>query len=435
MSGSLDTSWQAKSAKAEAGPGSLDWARACFHALFASAGMVAYLAPKGLVIVFLLLGLFATTNGLRDGSFRPSALIAVQPFLWCLPILALVSALWAIDPASATLQALRLAIELFVGVVIVLRVAALPRREQRSILVAIAAGFTLTVLFVLADLTLSGALSGWARKNAVTGIVLANHYSRGAVFHAIVLMPLCIGLYRSRCPVVTAITFATGAITILSLSTLSAQLALLIGALVVLGTMTWRRIANWLLIAIVGGTLILPIAFPLSLDNGVACALAEYKSSALVRVHIWNFVAEKIRERPILGWGMDASRSIPGGQGPILVRRCGDVLSQSEPVGAGQVMPLHPHNAVLQIWLELGAIGAAISAVTLLSLGTAIYRAASDRLGLAAAAAALAACVEGASVSYGIWQEWWVAALFLCAAITRIAVDGRSSTASGARMT
>ena len=76
---------------------------------------------------------------------------------------------------------------------------------------------------------------------------------------------------------------------------------------------------------------------------GLAAAADRFKISAGHRLLIWSFTGDRIAERPLTGWGLDASRAIPGGRDPI---RPGEAW-----------MPLHPHNAALQLWLELGAPG------------------------------------------------------------------------------
>lgn len=77
------------------------------------------------------------------------------------------------------------------------------------------------------------------------------------------------------------------------------------------------------------------------------------------RLTIWNFVARHVAEKPVLGWGMDVSCSLPGGEEEIPINRHeaeGRVIALVlEPM-----LPLHPHNAILQWWLELGAPGAAL---------------------------------------------------------------------------
>ncbi|MBL8701851.1 MAG: O-antigen ligase family protein [Alphaproteobacteria bacterium] len=123
------------------------------------------------------------------------------------------------------------------------------------------------------------------------------------------------------------------------------------------------------------------------------------------RAEIWAFVTDRIAEHPVLGWGLNAARAIPGGK------------DQIQP--GIEKLPLHPHNALLQLWLELGAVGATIGAVIALL----IVRAATDpahdaatRIGMTAAAGA---ALMVAGTAYGLWQGWWMATLWLIAALAR----------------
>ena len=61
-------------------------------------------------------------------------------------------------------------------------------------------------------------------------------------------------------------------------------------------------------------------------------------------------------QRPLLGWGLDTSRAIPGGTD---LRPIHYIVPWSDkPIThPDQNLPLHPHNAALQIWLELGLFG------------------------------------------------------------------------------
>jgi len=123
------------------------------------------------------------------------------------------------------------------------------------------------------------------------------------------------------------------------------------------------------------------------------------------RTEIWSFVADRIAERPLLGWGLNAARAVPGGK------------ELFEP--GVEKLPLHPHNAVLQLWLELGAVGAAIGgaiAILILYAATSPAHARGTRIGMTAAAAA---ALTIAATAYGLWQGWWMAALWLVAALAR----------------
>jgi len=69
----------------------------------------------------------------------------------------------------------------------------------------------------------------------------------------------------------------------------------------------------------------------------------------------------------------------------------------------------HPHNSFLQVWAELGIVGAGLMAallfLTLRSIAAMPRMQAVTALGLLGAAAAVA------FVEHGAWQAWWVAGL------------------------
>ena len=85
-------------------------------------------------------------------------------------------------------------------------------------------------------------------------------------------------------------------------------------------------------------------------------------------------------------WGIDASRTF------------------------GLAIPLHTHNAALQLWLELGSVGAALAAAFFAWI---VYRIVAwtgvNRRDGAMAAATLVSYLVIGGLSFGIWQEWWLA--------------------------
>lgn len=160
-----------------------------------------------------------------------------------------------------------------------------------------------------------------------------------------------------------------------------------------------------------------PLLFAAVLDR--APNLAALPPSAAHRVLIWDFVTERIAERPLLGWGMESSREIPGGVDRF-ERATLDRFGLTSPEArdwfgaeAARRLPLHTHNNALQVWLELGLIGAALAA---LLAATVMLTAGA----MPAAPAALGAAVAGAAtgqLSFGAWQAWWIASLVLVAVV------------------
>ena len=81
-------------------------------------------------------------------------------------------------------------------------------------------------------------------------------------------------------------------------------------------------------------------------------------------------------------------------------------------------VPNHAHNMVLQLWAEVGAIGATLVAVTVLLAG---FRMPQPRtLGVAGflAAALAGQFMAIALVSFDLWNDWWWACAGLLAALT-----------------
>lgn len=111
------------------------------------------------------------------------------------------------------------------------------------------------------------------------------------------------------------------------------------------------------------------------------------------RAQMWQFAIDRIAEKPVMGWGLDASRTFDG----IITYR-GFEWSDIQ---------LHPHASPLQIWLELGGIGACLTALLLGAAGWGLVRLfGRDRLAAAAVASALAALFAAWGFSFGVWQPW-----------------------------
>lgn len=129
--------------------------------------------------------------------------------------------------------------------------------------------------------------------------------------------------------------------------------------------------------------------------------VSQLPESSQHRIQIWNFTANKILERPIIGWGFNSSRFI---------------ADKEDKSKFGSLLQLHPHNGVLEIWLELGIIGACLMIVLILSIGANLARLnpwPEQAVGLAF----LTTTFSISCVAYGIWQSWWVATIFLCSSL------------------
>ncbi|MGH7030999.1 MAG: hypothetical protein ACREEZ_11290, partial [Stellaceae bacterium] len=104
-----------------------------------------------------------------------------------------------------------------------------------------------------------------------------------------------------------------------------------------------------------------------------------------------------------------------------------------DPIQPGETwLPLHPHNAALQLWLELGVPGAVFFALLVGCLWRALAAAKWPRLFAAAAGGSLATGFVATFATYGIWEEWWQGtlwfSLFVVLVMARVAAGAADRT-------
>lgn len=379
-------------------------------------GPLIYVAPLSAATVLPVTTLIAGTIAWRQAGLAWGRIgRALIPWL---PLFALMlaSSLWALDGKAALNLAGRLVLVITLGMALVHWCRTLAPARLARLLPALAYGLMLANLYVLADIKLGGALSrlGHAPR---ANFDFVTYYGRGATVHAILLAPLGWGLWRTGARRLAAAQLILAAVCILATHDLSAKVALagaLGGGLLILAVprLRWAFLALLALVA-----LGLPLAFPVQVDHAQECWFVANKKSALHRIYIWNFVTGRIADKPLLGWGLDAARRMPGGQDTVTL---GEGCPNVTPF-VGQKLPLHPHNAILQTWLELGAPGIVVGFGALIVTLGRIY--AGRRR--APAAVLVAASVAGtlvALVSYGVWQEWFLSALMLAAGVMALAL-------------
>jgi len=117
------------------------------------------------------------------------------------------------------------------------------------------------------------------------------------------------------------------------------------------------------------------------------------------RVDIWLSFGEAIRRQPLLGGGFGVS---PRMRDTAVAER---VPSEDETLLAVG----HPHNTLIQVWAELGGVGAFLALAAVLLLLRTIAR--QERLVAAASLALLGSATAVALVGHGAWQGWWAASL------------------------
>jgi O-antigen ligase len=219
-------------------------------------------------------------------------------------------------------------------------------------------------------------------------------FNRPVAVLAILLPLACLAAWRRHGGLAALAMFAGAAFLIVNFNSRGAELALAAGLAGAALVAIFARGRTILALGLAGFVLAAPAIAALPVFDRMAEARTG-GSSIFHRAAIWSFAADRIAEKPALGWGLHASRAIP------------EAKHQFAP--GAELMPLHPHNFALQLWLELGLIGAFAGAAALMLLARNIGGGRATR---AALAGALCAAFAVGSVGYGLWQGWWMGALW-----------------------
>ena len=365
------------------------------------------LVPKGIAVLVSVAGLCAAGLVLSTGGPRPHpALVLAAALLGCLLVWGTASAFWSVNPLRSLIMAARLAGLIALG--LALAAAASRITAPRRLTLWLLGGFALGVAMAAAELATHGALGAPFTDRAYQ----AARLNRASVTFAILLPPITAALLRGG-PAVCPLSFAAAtAAMIFALAGTAAKAALIAGLPIgVLFYLAHGRAAYAAAIVSVLVIISAPLTFArLERIPAFAETADAIKLSAGHRLLIWSFAGDRIAERPLAGWGLDSARAVPGGK---------------DPIRPGQSwMPLHPHNAALQLWLELGVPGTVLFALIVSVVWMALARANWPRLYCAAAGASLAIALIASCAAYGIWQEWWLGtlaiSLFLVLVMARV---------------
>ncbi len=369
------------------------------------APVLAIYANKGLSPLLAILGAVAIYGLARAGSWREGMDLLPVRALAALLGWALLSALWALDARDALSTFAGTAIIVIGGVALAAAAYRTPNGDLRRLALALGLGLGLSAAaawdYRHGHAVHRGlwAMQGLERSWTPAGI------NTGLTLLVLAVFPGVVAFWRCGWKALAIVAPLAVAAVVLPASAVTPRLALLTG-IAVLALALWRgRAVIKAMVAATAASIVLAPVLVATLlrSEALEAWLAAKNLSGLHRLYIWRFVVRRIEDKPLLGWGMDSARSMPGGRDLLL--------------GEHATLPLHPHNSALQVWVELGAVGAVLMAILAVVIGRAIWRLA-DPVARAGAAAVYAAAYVVLSASFGVWQNWWLAALGMVGALT-----------------
>lgn len=317
---------------------------------------------------------------------------------------ACLTALWSVNRPDASGQLVQLLLVFGVTLPFFAALLAPPAGALRWVAKAVLIGLAVAIGLFLVELFLDQPVYRLSRGMDFAQTIGANAINRPAAICALLVWPLAYGVWRSgwrrpalALPVLFAVAVAFS-------SSQSAAAGMLVGLLFwPLAALSLRGARRLLRLVVAIAFLAMPFLAQALHAAGLA-DMPWLPFSMGHRVLIWDHVAGLALQRPVFGWGLEASRALS------------DFTTVPEGTlrGVIELLPLHPHNVPLQVWLELGGVGALLALAMAWVLLRAIGRL--DRAAQIFAYPLFACGLFMSGTAYGAWQTWWMSGFLTAAA-------------------
>jgi O-antigen ligase len=394
--------------------------------LFFVTPLLTAIVPRLGPFLLLLLAIVLIVAALRRGLswralLKPNvammALVAVGAY-------ALLSTSWAADPGAALSKG---AIAIAAVLAVFAAASAIPPldgEQRRRATLAFVAGALLGALFVTIELLTDGVLTR-AAMNAVpvlqpdnvkrvrmidgrvTSIRLAE-FNQNVTMLALQVWPglLALSNLPVRRRILLSLLFVGALAAPIGLSEHNSSQIALAASLLIL-PFAWfnpRAVIRGLaLVWCLAFVLVLPLDF---LAYKAEWHLADWlPKSGRARIIIWEYTAERVLERPLLGIGADST--------PAVRKEIAKTPEQPEGFVLPRTTGHHAHNIFLQSWFELGLVGAILIAIAGAAAALRMLLLPRPAQPYAASAFALFAII--AAFGWGMWQAWLISAVGLFA--------------------
>jgi len=394
------------------------------------------MAPKGIAPLFVITALLVISLSFERYrailNLRQPAFAAISAFV----VLAAISSIWSLTPGETLYSAMILALTCLGGLAITIAASNLTIEERAFVEKSSIVGGAIGLALILFEYSTDGFIKQSLVETFMTEFQPDKIYyledkpfspalSPGVTIYAFYIWPLAAVVER-RFGLLALILALLGLCIAIAIGrSYTPILAIGLGLIMAIGALLSSRITAILSTA---GIVIAIAAMPffpgiLPNPNTETLRLSYLPPSALHRLTIWNTASERFKERPWLGIGMNATRSLYSRKDAVRREYFADDPDKKwynifEPI------PLHAHNGILQIWLELGLIGAIALGAILLSLIKMIRIGFRQRIWTASCFGLYTSAIIVFSLSFGPWQSWWQSALWLSAGFMVAARNG-----------
>ncbi|MCB1557132.1 MAG: O-antigen ligase family protein [Alphaproteobacteria bacterium] len=373
--------------------------------------ILSVLAPRSLAFTAGLAGILGLLAWVRTSSVKKRNLIPFLSLASAWVVFAGLSALWSADPPQSLDRVKNLGLVLLPGALFLSVMATFQEAVSERFLILFAAG--LGVAMVLVGIELWAGFPIWHLTHGLAfdqPVPSESVMNRSVIVLVMLFSPIA-GMLSGRGRLVLLALFLP---VLLTTESQSAQIGLAVGLLTaLLPAAVYKSSKAW---AGLGLAIAAYMAFFPWLVSALFQTLAPLVDAnpflgrggayGADRLEIWHFVAQKAMESPFYGHGIEATK---------------ELTFDTQALYHTSAHVLHPHNFLLQLWIEFGAIGVTLVFVMIAILLKTMF----ERLSVLQNRIALPTFMTAfsiASTSYGLWQSWWLGLLLLSAGLVFFAV-------------
>ncbi len=231
-------------------------------------------------------------------------------------------------------------------------------------------------------------------RNIPYDIIVAPAKINASVVAVSVLMwPAIYVAWQNKNLLVTSTIIIFTAIMVFSSDTQTAMLGFVLSCTAFLIAIKWPRfLLKIISILTIAGIMLSPWIAQILYNYPPSIFVNWSSASAAPRMEVWDYVARYALNSPIYGWGIEATRNIDNFDSTKKFYQITKVT--------------HPHNFALQLWIELGVIGAILGSAFTYLFTKIILRLDIDKLKFLIASFVNILVIN--LFGYGMWQGWLI---------------------------
>lgn len=376
--------------------------------------LIAVFSPRLMALAPVIMGLIGLALYRIHTSTWPTLNKPLAVSMVSIIILSGLSHFWAVDPDFALERTGKIALILITGTIAVLTTLSWIQKTPENIdnPISVFSRVVPVVLIIAGSIVvfelLTHALIYRSLHPDLKLIPSPAVLNRGSIVFIFALLPALHLLryssyaHKTKLALLAALSAVMYAI-IIRTDSQSVQLAFVVGIFFTFAfpyrfKTAWYGLLGFMLLGIWSAPWLASYLFTVLPEMGKDLYLYQM-SYASDRLEIWDFISRRMFDHPFIGHGIEATRAIHDFDSARLYHADNHVL--------------HPHNFIIQIWFEFGAVGIALLSALLIGIFETIRRVPvmQSRLYLPVTMA----CLSVATTGYGFWQSWWLGTLFITA--------------------